>query len=67
MEAANKMFQELTTGGRDITPPGYPGKLVELPNGGRVGLRPVSSSADKSPSIDVNIPGMPVKKIHFEP
>lgn len=64
---AQKMFDELTVGGKDVTPPGYPGKLVELPNGGRVGLRPVSSSADKSPSLDVNIPGIPVKKIHFEP
>ncbi len=64
---AQKMFDELAAGGRDVTPPGYRGKLVELPDGGRVGLRPVSGSADKSPSMDVNIPGIPVKKIHFEP
>lgn len=61
------MFDELTLGGKDIAPPGYPGKLIELPNGSKCGLRPVSSSADKSPSIDINIPGIPVKKIHFEP
>lgn len=64
---AQEMFDELAAGGRDVTPPGHPGKLVELPDGGRVGLRPVSGSADKSPSVDVNIPGIPVKKIHFEP
>lgn len=64
---AQKMFEKLAAGGKDVTPPGYPGQLVERPNGGRVGLRPVSSSADKSPSLDVNIPGIPVKKIHFEP
>jgi hypothetical protein len=64
---AQEMFDELAAGGKDVTPPGYPGKLVELPNGGRVGLRPVSGSADKSPSLDVKIPGIPVNKIHFEP
>ena len=67
LPAAEKMFDELATGGKDITPKGHPGKLVELPNGGRVGLRPVSSSADRSPSMDIKIPGIKVKKIHFEP
>jgi len=64
---AQAIFDELSAGCKDVTPPRYPGKLVELPNGGRVGLRPVSSSADKSPSIDINIPGIPVNKIHFDP
>ncbi len=67
LSEAQSMFDEISAGGQDITPPGYPGKLVELPNGGRVGLRPVSSSADASPSLDVNIPGIPVRKIHFVP
>ena len=68
LPAAQKMFDELAAGGKDITPPGYPGKLVELPGGGIVGLRPVSSSRDKSPSIDIkNVPGVTYEKIHFEP
>jgi hypothetical protein len=67
LPAAEEMFDKLSAGGRDVAPSGYPGKLVELPDGGRVGLRPVSSSGDKSPSLDVNIPGIPVRKIHFEP
>ena len=67
LPAAQKMFDELADGGRDVTPTGYPGKLVKLPGGGTVGLRPVSSSADKSPAIDVKIPGIPFDKIHFEP
>ncbi len=67
MDAAKKTFDELAAGGTDITPSGHPGKLVKLPDGSRVGFRPVSSSADKSPAIDIDIPGIPVKKIHFEP
>jgi len=67
LKAAQEMFDELAAGGKDVTPPGHPGKLVELPNGGRVGLRPVSGSTDKSPSLDVKIPNIPVIKIHFEP
>jgi len=50
LPAAQKVFNELGAGGKDITPPKYPGKIVELPNGGRVGLRPVSSS-DGTPAI----------------
>lgn len=71
LPAAQKMFDELAAGGVDITPPGYGGKsggkLVQLPDGGTVGLRPVSSSADRSPSLDVSIPGVPFRKIHFVP
>ncbi|MEN9667193.1 MAG: hypothetical protein RLZZ326_3556 [Planctomycetota bacterium] len=66
LAGAERVFAELAAGAKDVTPPGYPGKLFELPNGGRVGLRPISSSADKSPSIDVNIPDNPVRKVHFE-
>jgi len=67
LDAAQEMFEELAASGKDLTAPRYPGKLVELPGGGKVGLRPVSSSGDKSPSIDIDIPGIPVRKIHFEP
>jgi len=67
LTAAQTMFDQLSAGGKDITPVGNPGKLIQLTNGGRVGLRPISSSTDGSPSLDINIPGIPVKKIHFEP
>ncbi len=40
------------------------GHRFDLPGRGWVGLRPISES-DGSPAIDVNIPGIPVKKIHF--
>ncbi len=61
---AMKLFDDLTQGGRDITPPGYPGKLVELAGGGVVGLRPASKSGP--PTIDVNVPGVAVKKVKFK-
>jgi hypothetical protein len=62
--AATDLFNELTQGGRDITPSGHPGKLVELPTGGIVGYRPMSKSGP--PTIDVNIPGIPIRKIKFK-
>jgi hypothetical protein len=43
--------------------PTYPGKIVDLPGGGRVGLRPKSKSGE--PTIDIDIPGIPIKKIKF--
>jgi hypothetical protein len=67
--AADHFFQELARGGKDITPPGYPGKLIELPNGrGTVGYRPASKSGP--PTIDVNAVDatgqpIPIEKIKF--
>jgi hypothetical protein len=66
---AERLFQELTQGGGDITPAGYPGKLIELPNGrGLVGYRPASKSGP--PTIDVNVVDaagqpIPIEKIKF--
>lgn len=51
--------------GKRIYKPGYPGTMVELPNGGTVGLRPKSKSG--GPAIDVNIPNVPYDKTHFGP
>ena len=51
-DEAERLFQELAQGGREITPPGYAGTLIELPNGqGTVGYRPASKSGP--PTIDV--------------
>lgn len=58
------MFDELAAGGRDITPPGHPGKVVELPSGGFVGYRPFSKSGP--PTVDVNIPGIPITEVKFK-
>jgi hypothetical protein len=66
---AELLFEELTQGGVDITPAGYPGKLIELPNGrGSIGYRPVSRSGP--PTIDVNVidaagQPIPIEKIKF--
>jgi len=62
-QAADDFFKELTVGGKPVVVPTYPGKMVDLPAGGRVGLRPKSKSG--VPTIDVDIPGIPVKKIKF--
>lgn len=66
---AERIFQELTEGGKDITPPNYPGKLIELPSGrGTIGYRPASKSG--LPTIDVNVVDVagqpiPIEKIKF--
>jgi hypothetical protein len=66
---AERTFQELTQGGKDITPAGYPGKLIELPDGrGTIGFRPASKSGP--PTIDVKAVDaagqpIPIKKIKF--
>jgi hypothetical protein len=36
--------------------------MIDLPSGGRVGLR---QSTGGVPTIDVDIPGVPIKKIKF--
>src|SRR4051812_33826094 len=66
---AERLFQELTQGGADITPANYPGTLIEVPGGwGTVGYRPVSKSG--VPTIDVNVVDaagqpIPIEKIKF--
>jgi hypothetical protein len=62
-EAAEDLFDELTAGGKPVTVPAYPGKMVDLAGGGRAGLRAKSKSGE--PTIDVDIPGIPIKKIKF--
>jgi hypothetical protein len=63
LEGAEDFFGELTNGWNDITPSNYPGTLMESPGGGVAGLRPASKSGP--PTIDVNIPGIPIDKIKF--
>jgi hypothetical protein len=62
-KAAEDLFDDLTAGGKPAVVPTYPGMMVDLPGGGRVGLRVKSKSGE--PTIDVDIPGIPIKKIKF--
>jgi hypothetical protein len=61
---AEEMFDGLARGGTPVVAPRYPGKLVDLPGGGHVGLRPASKSGE--PTIDVDITGIAIKKIKFK-
>jgi hypothetical protein len=61
--AAEELFDRLTKGGTNISPPGYPGKLVRLPNGDTIGYRPTSKSGP--PTIDVDIAGVGKRKLKF--
>jgi len=63
-QAAEKMFDDLKQGGMLNTPVGYPGQDYDLPGGGWVGLRLVSKSGE--PTIDVQIPGVPVRKVKYK-
>jgi hypothetical protein len=66
---AERLFRELSQGGNDITPAGFPGTLIELPDGrGTSGFRPTSKSGP--PTIDVNALDaaghpIPIEKIKF--
>jgi hypothetical protein len=66
---AERLFQELTHGGRDVTPPGYPGTLIELPDGrGTIGYRPASKSGPATvdvKAVDATGQAIPIKKIKF--
>jgi hypothetical protein len=65
---AQTMFNELAQGGTPVTGSTYPGTLVQLPNGGTVGLRTVmTASPGTDATIDVNIPNIPITKIKFNP
>ena len=61
--AAARLFAALSEIGTPDPPPRYPGHGVNLTDGGWVGFRPVSKSGP--PTIDVDIPGLPIKKVKF--
>ena len=62
---AEDLALELGKGGKDITPTGHSGILIELPNGGGiVGFRPGSKSGP--PTVDVNIPDIGIREIKFK-
>jgi RHS repeat-associated protein len=63
LQEAQRVFERLRQGGRRIEDPRYKGAMYELPGGGRVGLRETSTSGP--PTIDVNIPDIPIEKIKF--
>jgi hypothetical protein len=60
---AQEMFDNLTKEATPVAKPLHPGQLFRLPGGGMVGMRPISKSGP--PTIDVNIPGIPIRKIKF--
>lgn len=62
---AERFFDQLRVGGKDVTPPRYQGKMVEFPDGRRVGLRPVSDSGP--PTIDTHSLGVGFDKVKFIP
>ncbi|MFA6317360.1 MAG: tetratricopeptide repeat protein [Elusimicrobiota bacterium] len=57
LQDAEALFQRLSGVGRPLTGTGYPGTIVELPNGAHIGLRPVSVSGP--PTVDIHrFPGI---------
>lgn len=60
---AESFFNQLTSGGSPVSNPKYPGRLCVIPEGGIIGLRPRSKSGP--PTIDVDVPGIPIKKVKF--
>jgi RHS repeat-associated protein len=67
VKEAEDMFDELSKGGT-VVPGNYPGTRVALPGGGTVGIRTkMTNSPGTAANIDVNIPGVPIDKIKFNP
>ena len=63
VEAAREMFATLSAEGKVIEAEGYPGVMVEIPGGGRIGLREASKSGPAT--IDIALPGVSIDKIRF--
>jgi hypothetical protein len=61
-------FDALTRdGATDRTPPGFPGRMVELPDGTIVNWRTKSKSTGDIPTVDVNPGNGESFKIHINP
>ena len=62
---AQKTFDELSKGGQQITKPGYPGTIVQFPDGTTIGFRPISGKGNQEPTIDFNLPDIGNIKVKF--
>jgi hypothetical protein len=60
----DELFAQISQGGSPVDST-YPGEVVKLPDGTRVGLRPSSTSG--GPTIDVNIPEGATLKVDVTP
>jgi hypothetical protein len=60
---AMALFQNLARGGKPVAAPRYPGEMIEISTGGRIGFRKTSSSGP--PTIDVFIRGLGIREIKF--
>jgi hypothetical protein len=66
LEHAEDMFNALTAGGTQVAASPYPGVLIALPGGGTVGLRKGSKKGPPTiATIDVQVPGFPIRKVKF--
>jgi RHS repeat-associated protein len=68
LDDAKALFEQLSQGGKSIDKNTFPGRAVEFPEGGFVGLRTFSTKSGKNvvATIDVNIKGLEeIKKIKF--
>ena len=61
---AEKLFKDLTKGGEIIAHATYDGTMVKMPGGGIISVRAESKTGGWT--IDVDIPGVTIKKIHFK-
>jgi hypothetical protein len=65
---AQGLFNQLAQGGTPMSGSNYPGTLTQLPSGGYVGLRTyMTGSPGTAATVDVNIPGIPITGIKFNP
>ena len=62
-QEAQRLFDRLTKGGKDITPSGHSGKVIRMPDGSVIGYRPTSKSGP--PTVDVSVEGLAIRKLKF--
>jgi hypothetical protein len=65
LPAAQSLFDYLRVGGSIVHDPDLEGSLIRLPGDvGYITFR--AKSTNDSPAIDVNVPGVPFRRIHFK-
>jgi RHS repeat-associated protein len=63
-EELQSLFGRLSAGGNAVQGSTYPGRMVELADRTRIGLRAASKSG--GPAIDINFPGGELLKVHVQ-
>jgi hypothetical protein len=64
VDELDDVFRRLTVDGAPVSGASYPGRMMTLPDGTTIGIRPTSTSG--GPAIDIKLPDGTRRQVHID-